>query len=177
MLDYTSAQLLKGNWLNGAASIHGLVPWTCWKVMHMHMRFAPSQSQLVCILHLANPCEVTTMWEGGWSAQNVATLTFQLQGFKHPSPARKGIWAALCRVCVKAGVPVAIIRHKDGASRAVGSVRAGLALPLVVPRVEAVGLLLTLSADVVVILLPWLASPGQSMLNDWSVAQCSSTMQ
>ena len=74
-------------------------------------------------------------------------------------PACKGVRAALRSISVEAGVPVAVIRHKDGPSRAVGSLRTGLALPLVVPRMEAVGLLLTLSTDVVIILLPWLTPP------------------
>ena len=74
-------------------------------------------------------------------------------------PACKGVGAALRSISVEAGVPVAVIRHKDGPSGAVGSFRAGLALPLVVPGMEAVGLLLTLSTDVVVVLLPWLTPP------------------
>ena len=59
-------------------------------------------------------------------------------------------------------MPVAVVRDKDGAPGAVGSVRAGQALPFVVPGVEAVGLLLTFTTDVVVILLPRLATPAQT---------------
>ena len=72
-------------------------------------------------------------------------------------PACKSVWAALRSVGVKAGDPVAVIWDIDGPTRAVGIVRAGLALPLVVPWVKAVCLLLTFPADVVVILLAGLA--------------------
>ena len=80
-------------------------------------------------------------------------------------PACKGIGAALRSVSVKAGDPVAVVWDINGPTRAVGIVRAGLALPLVVPWVKAVGLLLTLPADVVVILLAGLAPPEHQPKN------------
>ena len=78
------------------------------------------------------------------------------------TPACKGVGAALSCVRVKSGVPVVIIRYEDGASRAVGNVRACLALAPVISRMEAVCLLLTFAADVVVVLLSWLATPVHS---------------
>ena len=55
-----------------------------------------------------------------------------------------------------------IIWYEDGASRAVGNIRACLALAPVISRMKAVCLLLTFAADVVVVLLSRLATPVHS---------------
>ena len=93
----------------------------------------------------------------------------QTDGQKGNTPACKGVGAALGRVGVKSGVPVVVVRHKDGAARAVGNIRACLALPRVIPGMKAVRLLLTLTADIVVILLPWLTPPAHQVTGVRSV--------
>ena len=93
---------------------------------------------------------------------NILVFSAQSDDRTGNTPACKGVGAALSCIRVIFGVPIVIVRYKDGPPRTVSNIRAGLALPPVISRMEAVCLLLTFAADVDIILLARLTAPMHS---------------